>query len=396
MDIVTFYLTSIGVLLFIGLLFSLLSQKIKVANIIFLIFVGILFNHISYDGKPLIQFPPVFLTAMAIFTLIMIIFDSSSNFKFRDIDKFSLNAFKLVGVFLMLNLVFLTVASVIIGDVGNIFVGLIFATLMTATAPDAIMVFFENSKNKIVKLMEIESIVNTPLTVLFPFILLDLMNNVKSFNITYFIDQITPFLQQFITGIGTGVIVALILFKAMKKGYSEKLSPLALIVAALLAYALAENLKGNGVLAVTTLGLIFGNVYIKEKATLREFSGILSNALEVLVFILIGFIVDVPLTKEFFIKSISIFVIYLLVRFFAVQICLKQYGLREKIFMTLVSPKGIAVAAIIFAFATFQGFERMLDFTLAIMVYTLLVSTIVVRFSDYFLHEKIQPVKNES
>lgn len=345
---------------------------------------------------PLMQFPPVFLTAMAIFTLIMIVFDSSSNFKFHDIDKFSLNALKLTFTLLMLNLIFLTIASIIIGDVGNIFVGLIFATLMTATDPDAVMVFFENSKNKIVKLIGIESIINTPFTVLLPFILLDLMRNVSSFNMTYFIDQITPFLQQFITAIGAGVIVALILFKAMRKGYSEKLSPLALIVAALLAYTLAENLKGNGVLAVATLGLIFGNACIKEKATLREFSGILSTSLEVLVFILIGFIVDIPLTKQFFIKSIIIFLIYLVIRFFAVEICFKKYGLKEKIFMTLVSPKGIAVAVIIFAFAAFQGFERMLDFTLAMMIYTLVISTIVVRFSNYFLTEKNQRIKNES
>ena len=52
-----------------------------------------------------------------------------------------------------------------------------------------------------------------------------------------------------------------------KKQYSEILSPVTLIASTILTYILAEELGGNGVLAVTTLGLFFGNVYIKRKLT---------------------------------------------------------------------------------------------------------------------------------
>ena len=80
------------------------------------------------------------------------------------------------------------------------------------------------------------------------------------------------FILRFVAGIGAGFLVGIIIFKVMKKAYSEILSPLAVITAALLTYILAENLGGNGVLAITTMGLFFGNVYVKQKIQLMEFS----------------------------------------------------------------------------------------------------------------------------
>ena len=67
------------------------------------------------------------------------------------------------------------------------------------------------------------------------------------------------------------------MFKAMKRTYSEVLSPVATITAALLSYILAENLGGNGVLAVTTLGVFFGTITVKKKVHLQEFSSMFAN-----------------------------------------------------------------------------------------------------------------------
>ena len=61
----------------------------------------------------------------------------------------------------------------------------------------------------------------------------------------------------------------------MKKYYSYTLSPLAMITAAVLTYVGAEALGGNGVLAVTTAGLMFGNLYhVKHMRKLQEFGEI--------------------------------------------------------------------------------------------------------------------------
>jgi len=176
----------------------------------------------------------------------------------------------------------------------------------------------------------------------------------------------------------------------MKKQYSIVLSPLAVITAALLTYTLAENLQGNGVLAVTTMGLLFGNVYVKQKFQLQEFSSVFSNALEILVFVLIGLIVAIPFSPVFFIKSILLFSIYLGIRFLAILFSLRgmNFNFKEKIFMSLNTQKGIAVAVVVFSLANLNviGMEIILNLTLTFMLYSISLSAVVLRLSHYFIN----------
>ncbi len=336
----------------IGILCTILSEKIKLPNILLLVLTGILIGHIRYYGGQLIQFSPIFLTSVGILALVMIIFDA-------------------------------------------IFLAMMFAALMSGTAPDVVLTMLKQTKNRVIELLNIESIINTPLIVLIPFIILDLFQDYsKEFFFSKFLESAGPFLQQFVTGIGAGILVGIVIFKIMRTKYSERLSPLALITAALITYILAENLKGNGVLAVTTLGLFFGNVYVREKETLHEFSYMFANSLEIIVFILLGIIIDFPLEFWFISKSILLFIIYLVIRYMSVQLCFSKlnYSFKEKLFMTLNIPKGIAVAVVVFILATYNipGIITLLDIIVAFIVYSIILSTIVTKLSRNFLEAETQ------
>lgn len=386
------YLTYIGVLLLIGLISTIVSRKAKLPNVLILIMVGIALNRITYKGAQLISFPEVFLTSIGILALAMIIFESTSKFKIKEFDKASLPAIKLTVIFLLSCTFFLSLSMHFLYMVGW-GLSILFATLMAGTAADVVLSMMPQTKNKVVQLLEVESIINTPVIVLIPFIVLDFMQSVQTeFLMTKFIEQIIPFLQQIVTGIGAGVLIGLLMFKLMKKWYSETLSPMALIVAALLTYVLAENLGGNGVLAVTTMGLLFGSVYLKQKESITGFSTMFSNSLEILLFILVGLIVTIPLTLNFMVFSIGLFLIYLCARYFAVQMSFgREFSLKEKIFMTLDSPKGIAVAVVVFMLATrnVAGIGRINDLILAFMLYSIIVSSVVAKFSKYFIKMEI-------
>jgi NhaP-type Na+/H+ or K+/H+ antiporter len=256
-----------------------------------------------------------------------------------------------------------------------------------------------DNKHKIVRLLEIESIINTPFIVIIPFIIIDLMKSVNiNLIFTKFIEQIAPFLQLIVSGIGAGVLVGIIIFKFMRKAYSEVISPLSIITATLLTYILAENLGGNGVIAVTVLGLFFGNIYVKEKLQLQEFSSIFANSLEILVFILIGMIINIPLNVWFFINSLILFILYLGIRFIAIDFTFHKsnISLKEKVFMTLNVQKGIAVAVIAFTLSimyadtnnllsSIQGVPDILNLILIFMLYSIILSTVLSKFLDYFL-----------
>jgi len=205
-------------------------------------------------------------------------------------------AAKITIAFLVTNILLLTIITSIIFQIENILLVMIFSTLMAGTSADVVLSIFKDKYNKVTNLLEVESIVNTPFTVLLPFIILSFMQKVWVQNVIYkdFLMQILSIFQQIITGIGAGVLMGILVFKMMRKYYSQRLSPLILITATLLTYILAENLSGSGVLAVTIFGLFFGNFYVKQKQVLFEFSSTFGNSLMILVFVLVGLQISLP------------------------------------------------------------------------------------------------------
>jgi cell volume regulation protein A len=364
-----------------------------------LILVGIGISNISYKGEPLIQFSSLFLTSTAILALATIVFDSSSRFKIREFDALSLSALKLSLIFILLNMIILGFVTYWIYKPISPLLAILFAAAMSGTSPSAIMTALrEGKKIKVFELLEIESIINTPLIVLIPFLILDILRNVQEqFSASILLDQISPFTQQFVTGVGAGVFIGLLFFKVMRKRYSPTLSPLALIAAAILTYTVAEHLGGNGVLAVTTMGLFFGNVFIEHKRKLQEFSETFSLILEILVFVLVGIIVKIPLTVNFLLASGLLFAVFLLVRYFSVVLSFpKEFGFREKLFMTLNVPKGIATAVIAFTLATYTvpGMKLILDLIIAFIIYSMVLSTLIIRLSKFFV--KVEAIHKET
>lgn len=417
------YLTSISVILFIGLFIALLSKKLKISNILLLLVTGIVLSKITFYGEKLFVFPTVFLTSLGVLALVMVVFDASSRFRWKTIDVYTLKALKLAFIFLIANMLLLSIALTFIFDIKNVFLALIFSSIMVATSPDVVFSMLKSSKNKAIEILRIESIVNTPLTVLIPFIILGLMQtltvngttmngttvNGAGGNIIFseLLMQMKPFLMQFIVGIGAGVLVGLIVAKAMRKAYSETLSPLALVTAALLTYIIAENLGGNGVLAVTVMGLLFGNLYVSQKDKLHRaeaehrndlysFTSIFGNSLLILVFVLVGIGIEMPLNDyTFWWKAGVLFIIYLLIRYISIEIStLKQgFNFKEKLFMSLNIPKGIAVAVVVFVLATktadIPKLGIILNLIIAFMLFSLVMSTVVCKFDNWFLAKNV-------
>lgn len=393
------YLTYMIVILLIGLLCTVISKKSRWPSILLLILVGIALNNLTYRGKPVVELSPLFLTSIGIIALVMIVFDSTARFKFKEFDTFSVNAIKLMTIFLFLNLFLLSISSLIIMGfpftLHYILLSLIFAALMAGTDTGAVITVLKGAKNKITDFLEVESILNTPLTVVIPFLLLDfIVSTSKGTAAIRFTEVVFPFLTQIVAGIGAGVLMGLVAFKVMRRYYSEDLSPLAIIVSAMLAYILAENLGGNGVLAVTAMGLIFGSIYVKQKMQLMEFSSVFSTSMEIFVFVLIGLIITIPYELDFFIKSFVLFAIHILIRLLAVHISfMREHSLKEKIFMSLTVPKGISISVVAFTLTTysFDGMSQMLNYILVFILYSIILASLTVRFSGFFMQTRAMP-----
>ncbi len=333
----------------------------------------------------------------------MVVFDGASRFELKEVNKLSTKALKLSMIFLIMNMTILTMFTTIFFfkalTMETILVSMIFSILMSGTDPGSVFIMLKSNTNKVINLLEIEAIINTPIMVILPFIIIEILNNMSKSSVTSaFIGQAIPLLRQIVVGIGSGVMIGIIFFRSMKKFYSQTISPILLITAALIAYILAENLDGNGVLAVATLGLFFGNIYVKEKESLQEFNSMLSNSLVVLVFILVGLLIKISFNISFLIKALILLGIMIITRLIAVYSALSKedFNKKEKLFMALSMPKGIAVAVVVFTL-TILDFSRtinpmistILQLTIISMIYSLILSTIIDRFSKKFIRIKI-------
>jgi cell volume regulation protein A len=388
------YLGYIAVLLITGIIITYFSYKIKISNVLLLITVGILLNYTPNPIAPeeqLMNFDPYFLTGMGILALAIIVFESASHFRLKEVDSVSSTALKITLTFTFLTVVLLTPLTKLFFNELSWPIILIFTTAMCGTSPDVVLSAFKKNANKIIKTLEVESIVNTPLNVLLPFLVVDFLNTTsgKGALVTLFGRAI---LMKVIAGIGTGVLFGIILLKVMKKNQKKRIAPVILLATALATYILAERLEGNGVLAVTVLGLIFGNSFLKHKTKIANFSSVLSISLEILVFILIGFLINIPFNITFWVKVLGLFALYLFIRWIALNISLHKGNetAKEKLFMALNAPKGIAVAVVAFvlSMSNIPGIQSSLDLILSFLLISIIVSTIAIKFSNKFFELK--------
>lgn len=382
------YLTELSwlsIMLLLGVVVALIAQKLRFPDVLLLLILGTLVGQFSR-----VEFAPNFIASLGTFALVMIIFESTSKFKPREIGEISPYALKLFITFFFMNFFALTIFTHLFFN--GIFVwkeiilSMLFAAVMVETSPDTMISILADKASKIIEVLELEAILNTPFTVIIPLMILKLYLGILQ---TAEIVAIS-FLQEIMTGVGTGLVLGLIVFRFMKDVYMEKLSSLVVIAVALISYTLSSYLGGNGILAVTTLGVVFGMSTVIEKDSLHQFISVFTNFLKIVVFILLGLLIHIPFEKEFLIKSVILFVIYLFIRFAAVGVAFRSSDLnvREKLFLSLNVSKGVAVAVVAFVVAasvTTPYIKVMLNLMFLFIFYSIIVSSFATKFGGFFL-----------
>jgi len=387
-------LSLLSLILLVGIIVSILARKFKLPDVLLLLLIGLVigqFNLLDLDAG--------FLFAFSVFALIMILFDSTSKFKLKEVNRLSPHALKLAFVFFVFSVVFLSLATYVffsssLINFNYLILAALFGALMSGTSPDVLLSILQDKKQKIAEMIQFESIINTPLSVLVPFLIIDFYSGSL---VTRHIPII--FLQKIMTGVGTGLILGFIFFRLMKYKFQRVLSPLAVIAAALISYTLAEYLNGNGVLSVTTLGFLYGTMVLKDKDKITEFADIFTTFLKIVVFILIGLMISINLNAIFIIKSLALFLIYLVIRYFAISVAFYKVDItkKEKVFMTLSVAKGVAVATIIFLLISYDipGLKTIIDLSLLFVLYSIVLSSISTKFMNKFIVQRKNVLKQE-
>src|SRR3989344_2169567 len=245
----------IAIILLLGLLTAIVSKRLKLPDVLLLIIVGIGLGAFSRFENIDLSLPEQFVAGLGIFTLILIVFESTAEIRFRELNQISSDALKLTIISIVTISLGITLsiwALLFRFQFDKLLISFIFGTLMAGTDPDVILSLIGKTKNKILNIIKIESILNTPFVVLLPLLIIDISARFEGGVISEFIGKL---LVNITSGLGAGLLIGLIVFKVMSRNYSEIYSPIAIITAAIVSYALAEQIGGSGIIAVTTLGL---------------------------------------------------------------------------------------------------------------------------------------------
>ncbi|MCF7799036.1 cation:proton antiporter [Candidatus Woesearchaeota archaeon] len=392
-------LTGLSVFLMLGLILTIFAKKLHISSLFLLLIGGFILSILQNKGFINLLFSDVLLISLALITLVVVVFDGSSKFTLKRVETYSISSLKVMLSFILFSSIILSpfIALLFFGKVHlqEILFGFIIAVTISGTDPTSVFRLIKYSANKSVQILELESIFNTPFTIILPLIALEIIRSAGQDTISSVIlGQLSPLVLQITAGIGVGVLFGFFISKMIRNHYSKELSPIILLASALLAYILAESIGGSGVLSVATMGLFFGNTIIRNKEDMQRFNELLGSIFVMLVFVLVGFLVDIHFTLSLVLKSIILYILALFIRFQVIHATIRsaKFTWKERLFMTLLIPKGIAVAVVVFSLAVMQFdaaimplLQTTTQIIVLIMALSLLVATIVARFSHYFL-----------
>ena len=397
-------LTSLLLLLTLGFISFVISKTLKIPAMLVLLLSGIFIGCVSYEDRPLISLPNILVFCIVIFALLIIVFDSFAKVKVKEGDTVSGRAVKLSLIFLLLNIVFLSLSAYALFDMGNFWYAVVFAVAVSGTGIAVVLPYFKERQSRIKSLLSHESKISVPIMLLLFFIILAFMHYIdggKTLLEGISAKQFFLTVRHILVGTGIGLIAGIILFNIMKKHYLRIVSPLIIIAACIIAYVLSEYLTGSGAVSIIVLGIIYGHTYIKEKKAIIDFFDVITNSVIIAVMLIVGLVIEVPYSISFFASTIALFIIMVLIRLAAVYIAFarKEYSAREKAFIALSAPRGIAAAVIALfllnytvaqgqLFASIGDGVIVIQLIFAVVLYSLILSTLMMFYSEYFLNKE--------
>lgn len=359
-----------------GVCLEWLVKRLKLPPVLFLLLVGIILSKIPALQEFLL-FPRAFLVGVSVLALVMITYDEFSREKLHHNDSYAHKAVQLTTLLLGLSLVVFGFIIFLNGSSDNPLEVMVFSFMMASVA----VPFFGLRSVRLKHFLETEVPINATLVIFTCGLLLAFIE----FNSLYALtDSLWYYMAIFslhlMVGLGAGLVLGLVVFKVFRR-VAKHLSHLALLAIVFASYLLAELLNGSGLFAVMALAVLYGAFTIKHKPELEEFSRTFSQAIEILLLLLLGFLISVPLDSQFLLISLIVFAAFLCVRYLCVWLVLRHdyFSSREMSLLVTAAPKSLVAAALALNAVLVSGsLVYLVQILIACMLYGHLVSWLMV------------------
>ena len=355
---ITIAVTYFAFLLGLGVLVANVLKKYNIPDTFFLLMLGLLLGPTVFSNPAVTQYInitlvdvnqmgniPDFLRTLA---LILVVFTGTFNLSIKTFKRFSDVSLNMALTGVVFNTVFLGFFASFLFGLDMTF-SLLLGAVLGGTGSGAVFAFekalFRN--RKALTILKVESILNSPLTILFPMLFLDLLA-LQPGSLFEPLKYANQFWLMIVAGVGTGLITGYGSAKILGKTLREYTVLLFLSIA-LITFAMAEVVGGSGILAVAVCGLITGNMTFRHREDVREFDDYFYEMLRISVFTLLGAQVYLMMSFQAFLLAFLFFLLMFFSRplFVIASLGKERYKMSRKdlLLMGFIAPRGIAAAA---------------------------------------------------
>ncbi len=282
------YILIAAAIILLCLCMNKISAKIGVPSLLLFIFLGMLFG---CDGILKIQFDNFkFAEQICSISLIFIMFYGGFGTNWKQAKKIAVKSVLLstVGVVLTAGITALFCCYVLHFELlESMLIGAVISSTDAASVFSILRSKKLNLKYNTASLLEVESGSNDPCAYMLTVIVLTLMNGKSSgTEIVYMI------FAQIVFGAAVGAITAFAASFILSRAdlHANGVESIFVFTVALISYAGASVIGGNGYLSVYITGIILGNRQIPNKKSLVHFFDGITGLMQILIFFLLGLV----------------------------------------------------------------------------------------------------------
>ena len=392
-----FYIIGIGVILFISVYASKISEKIGLPLLLVFLGFGML---LGSEGIVGIEFNnPDLARNIGTVALIFILYNGGLSTNFKEIKSVLTPGILLATIGVLLTALIMAGFIHYILDLPFLH-ALLLGSIVSSTDAAAVFMILRSQKielkNNINKLLELESGSNDPMAIFLTIFVLNIivLEDKNSVN-----NIILHFILQFVVGTITGLSFGYLFpricanLKLMQTG----LYPLISVAWLLMMFGISSAIGGNGYLTIYLAGILINKYYFTNKENIMAFHEAIAWMMQILVFLILGLLVFPSDLPNFAFQAVLLSAALIFIaRPAAVFISLigSRYKINEKSYISWVGLRG-AVPIIL---ATYPYTYQLPEFHAIFntVFFMVLISVLIQGMSINFMAKNLKIIKEKN
>jgi potassium/hydrogen antiporter len=348
-----------GLILAIGIITSLLAQKIRVPDVAVFLIVGMAIGP-EMLGLINIRADSALNQIILLFGASYILFDGGASLRFAVLKQVWITILVIATVGVAITGAITGLAAYYILSVPLIVALLLGATLASTDPATLVPIFRQvNIRDRVAQTVISESAFNDATGAVITFGVLAVALGTGEFSLmSSLLDLLKQSLVGIVAGAALGYLAALLIAHE-RWSFLAEYAPVVTLVAVIGAYFAADGLQASGFMAVFVFGIVLGNkesfgfkMEAGEAQKLDEYVVTTAFIMRLFIFILLGAQVDFALMGQYLVGGIIVVTVFMLVaRPLTVFLCAlpdrrARWSLNEMLFMCWTRETGVIPAAL--------------------------------------------------